>query len=191
MRRLTVPLVATLLAPMLVVSACTVREENADEPAAGEEAADLTPEGPSLASRLLGGGEPMPLDEQQAHPNGTVLQLTSLQVKPSETVITAIITNGDDREIHLNRSGRDETYIATGDGQKLYLSAPVANEQLTIAPGQRMQAELVFLGELRGNGATLIVNEGQAGNQYTQTPGYRIPLPLSEAAFSDDGSKKN
>ncbi len=135
----------------------------------------------------------MPLDIQQAHPNRTVLQLTSLQVKPSETVLTAIITNGADRDIQLNRFGSDDTYLATGDGQKLYLSAPAANDNLTIPPGQRIEAELVFLGELRkGNSATLIINEGnQTGNKYTSTPGFRVAIPIEDAAFSDDGSKKN
>jgi len=183
----------SLIAALTLVG-CTISDEGAD--AGGEtedaEAMDMTPEGPSLASRLLGGGEPMPLDIQQAHPYGTVLQVRSLQIKPSETIITAIVTNGDDREVALNQYGRDDTYIATGDGQKLYLSPPAANEQVTIPPGQRMEAELVFLGELRGEGGTLIVNEGnQTGNQHSQTPGFRIPLPIEDAAFSNDGSKKN
>ena len=186
-------LVAALCIPALALSACTAREDTGSPDEGSTESEDLTPEGPSMTSRLFGGGEPMPLDLQVAHPNKTVLKLTSLQVKPSETVITALITNGRDQEIKLNRYGNNDTFIATGDGQKLFLSPPTTNEDLTIQPGQRIEAELVFLGELpEGTSATLMVNDGnQTGNQYTTSPGFRIPLHLDEAAFSDDGSKKN
>ena len=179
--------------PALALAACSLSDGDASNGEARAESEDLTPEGPSLTARLLGGGEPMPLDIQVAHPNKTVLLINSLQVKPSETVLTATVTNGNDNEIRLNQYGNDDTYIATGDGQKLFLSPPATNENLTIQPGQRIEAELVFLGELReGNTATLMVNNGNdTGNAYTRQPGFRIPLPLESAAFSDDGSKKN
>ena len=184
-----------LTAPLaLSLAACSVSEnEDATTPDGGSEEQDLTPEGPSLTASLFGGGEPMALNLQETHPNRTVLNLRSLQVKPSETVISAIVTNGRDREIHLNQYGNDDTYLVTGSGSKLFLSAPTNNQKVTIQPGQRMEAELVFLGELReGDTATLIINEGnQTSNQHTSQPGFRIPLPLESAAFSDDGSKKN
>lgn len=186
-------ILSAALVPALMLGACS-NSETGDADEAGEaESADMTPEGPSLLSNVFGGGEPMPLDIQETHPNRTVLRLSSLQVKPSETVITATVTNGRDREIHLNQYGNDDTYIVTGNGSKLYLSAPTNNEKITIQPGQRMEAELVFLGELRDNDtATLIVNEGnQTSNEHTPQPGFRITLPLDSAAFSDDGSKKN
>ena len=177
----------------LALAGCSASETADEDTSAEADAADMTPEGPSLLSNVFGGGKPMPLDIQETHPNRTVLRLTSLQVKPSETVISAIVSNGRDREIHLNQYGNDDTYIVTGSGSKLYLSAPPSNEKLTIQPGQRMEAELVFLGELRDDDtATLIVNEGnQTSNAFTSQPGFRITLPLQEAAFSDDGSKKN
>ena len=54
-----------------------------------------------------------------------------------------------------------------------------------------MDAELVFLGELRDNDtATLIVNR-EPDEQREYFGGFRITLPLESAAFSDDGSKKN
>lgn len=177
----------------LALTACSASENEADTSSEATAEQDLTPEGPSVLSNVFGGGEPMPLDIQETHPNRTVLRLTSLQVKPSETVINAIITNGRDGEIHLNQYGNDETYLVTGGGSKLFLSAPPNNETVTIQPGQRMEAELVFLGELRNNDtATLIINEGkQTSNRHSAQPGFRIPLPLESAAFSDDGSKKN
>lgn len=190
-------MVARRLLPLLcataLVTSCGVKNSDEEADAKSSEAADLTPEGPSLISKLIGGGKPMPLDVQVPHANGLILQVDSLQAKPTETVITATIINGDDRENALNQYGNDDTYIVGADGAKLYLSPPANNEKLNIPAGQKMQAELVFLGRLSKDGqATLIVNDGDdTGNQYTDTPGFRIPLVLPGAAFSDDGSKKN
>lgn len=183
-------IVTTIAACALIVGCSVAEDKTATEQGAAQ---DLTPEGPSVLSKLIGGGKPMALDIQQAHPNGLVLQINSLQAKPSETVIQATVINGDGDEQSLNRYNSKDTYIVAGDGTKLYLSPPTANPNLQVPAGQRMQAELVFLGRLSdAQGATLIVNEGsQTDNKYTSTPGFRIPLPLTEAAFSDDGSKKN
>lgn len=183
----------TILAASAILVGCGVKEDAADPDATESEAVDMTPEGPSVLAKLMGGGKPMPLDIQQAHPNGVVLQLDSIQAKASETVITATIINGDDGEQSLNSYNNKNTYLVTADGSKLYLSAPTANPKLQVPAGQKMQAELVFLGRLtKGGSATLIVNDGNGtDNEYTSQPGFRIPLPLTDAAFSDDGSKKN
>ena len=182
-----------MLCATALAAACGVKETGEGAEADSTKAADMTPEGPSILSKLVGGGKPMPLDIQQPHANGLVLQLDSIQAKPTETVITATIINGDDRENSLNKYSNKNTYIVSADGSKLYLSPPTANEKLNVPAGQRMQAELVFLGRLSPEGqATLIVNDGsQTDSQNTTTPGFRIPLPLQDAAFSDDGSKKN
>lgn len=183
---------ACALAAGLSLGACSVSEKQPDADAS-DQPQDMTPEGPSILSRLVGGGQPMALDIQQAHPNGVILQLDSIQAKPSETVITATITNGDDSEQSLNRNNNKNTYIVTGDGSKLYLSPPTANPKLQVPAGQKMQAELVFLGRLpKGGSATLFINNGDnTDSEYTSQPGFRIPLPLDDAAFADDGSKKN
>ena len=86
------------LVPALALSACSVSETSEEDGGTDAENTDLTPEGPSMLSNVFGGGEPMPLDIQEAHPNRTVLRLTSLQVKPSETVISATVSNGRDRK---------------------------------------------------------------------------------------------
>lgn len=185
-------LLAIACLPAFALAACSVSETEPDTAPDGEEAADLTPEGPSMTARLFGGGEPVMLDVQQAHANGLVLQLDTIQAKPTETVIAATVINGDDRENSLNKYSNKNTYIVSADGSKLYLSPPTSNEKLQVPAGQRMQAELVFLGRLSPDGpATLIVNDGSdTDNQHTNQPGFRIPLPLTQAAFSDDGLKK-
>lgn len=155
---------------------------------------DLTPEGPSLTARLFGGGKPVPLSIQNAHPTGVVLQLTSVQAKDSETVIGITVINSDNDEQSLNRwANQKDSYLLAASGERLYLSPPQANPELKVGPGQRMEGELVFIGRLpESGGATLILNDGSdTSSEYTTRPGFRIPIQMPATAFSDDGSKKN
>lgn len=164
-----------------------------DDVATNNAAADLTPEGPSLTAQLFGGGKPMPLSLQSAHPAGMVLQLTSIQAKPTETVIGVIAINGSEREQWLNRfSNNRRAFIVASNGERFYLSPPPTNTDLAVQPNQRMEGELVFIGRLPKEGsATLVLNDGQnMSNRFDTSPGFRIDLPLEQAAFSDDGSKK-
>jgi hypothetical protein len=157
-------------------------------------AQDLTPEGPSLASQLFGGGKPMPLSLQNAHSGGLVLQLNAIQAKATETVIRVTVINGDSDEQQLNQWPNNHNgYLLASNGERLYLSPPTANPELRVGAGQRMEGELVFLGRLSpGAGATLVLNDGRdISSVYSNSPGFRIPIPLQSAAFSDDGSKKN
>jgi hypothetical protein len=153
-----------------------------------------TPEGTGVAassapteetpSTLWRGGEQVPLDIQVPHPNGTVLQLTSLQSRQTETVLGIRVINGDDREIQLNRFNNNRNgYIVVDSGERIYLSPPTENRTLAIQPGQTMEGELVFLGRLpQAQSGILILNENNsAENEYTNTPGFRINLPLSAA----------
>lgn len=187
-----------LLAPLalaVALAACSVGSEQqaAKDDVAGENAVDLTPEGPGLGAQLFGGGKPMPLTVQVTSPGGMVLQLTSIQAKPTETVVGVIAINGDDDEQKLNAwPNNKQAYIITSSGERLYLSPPQANPELQVGAGQRMEGQLVFLGRLpQGGGGTLILNDGDINtNQYDNSPGFRIPLPLKAAAWSDDGSKK-
>lgn len=133
---------------------------------------------------LWQGGAQQSLDIQSAHPNGVVLQLTSLQSRPTETAIGIRVMNGRDREIELNRLNNRNGYIVLDSGERLYLSPPANNPRISIPAGQTMEGELVFLGRLpQVRSAVLILNErGGSDNQYSTTPGFRIDLPLEGAA---------
>ena len=181
------------LAAALGVSACGGGGAGNTTATADANQQDLTPEGPSLTARLFGGGKPVPLSIQNAHPTGVVLQLTSVQAKASETVIGITVINSDNDEQSLNRwANQKDSYLLAANGERLYLSPPQANPELKVGPGQRMEGELVFIGRLpETGGATLILNEGRdTSSEYTTRPGFRIPIQLPETAFSDDGSKK-
>lgn len=139
---------------------------------------------PANAAALWAGGAQRPLDIQSAHPNGVVLQLTSLQSRPTETAIGIRVMNGRDREVSLNAFNRRNSYIVLDSGERLYISPPPGNVNISIPAGQTLEGELVFLGRLPPvNSAILMLNENSStDNRYSTTPGFRIDLPLTSVA---------
>lgn len=185
MPRLRLPFLVCV--PTVFLMSCSV--ENSADPADAETVSandagnDTPPTAPSAAgsSSLWNGGETRALDLQSAHPNGVVLQLTSLQSRPTETAIGVRVMNGRDREIQLNRFNNRNGYIVLDNGERLYLSPPANNTRVSIPAGQTLEGELVFLGRLPSvKSAVLILNENATSdNQHTTTPGFRIDLPLA------------
>ncbi len=165
------------------VAACQQEQQQAAAPTAnaGEATAATAAAG---TATLWNGGAAKPLDLQVAHPNGTVLQLTSLQSRLTDTAVGVRVINGRDRDVDLNRfnSNRDG-YILLDSGERLYLSPPATNTRLTIPAGQTFEGELVFLGRLpTARTAVLVMNENSSGtSEYTTTPQFRVDLPLAGA----------
>jgi hypothetical protein len=152
--------------------------------------ADMTPEGPSLAGRLFGGGKPIALTQQKVLQNGMVVNLTSFQAKADESVLGVRIVNGAERDVDLDWSNHKTFLVAAG--QKYWLSPPIENKDLKVTQGSKMEGELVFLGAIpKGATVTLVVNDGMSDAQYSGNPGFSMPLEINETAWSDDGSKKN
>ncbi|VXC43259.1 hypothetical protein [Sphingomonas sp. AX6] len=134
---------------------------------------------------LWNSGQAKPLDIQVAHPNGVVLQVTSLQSRQTDTAVGIRVINGRDREIDLNRFPNNRNgFLLLESGERLFLSPPASNARLTVPAGQTFEGELVFLGRLpMVRTGVMVLNEQQSGdNQYTTTPGFRIDLPLTEPA---------
>lgn len=178
-----------LFAAAAALAAC---QQQAATPAEGNTAgvgtftAPATPGAPAAAgaTTLWNNGAAKPLDLQVAHPNGTVLQLTSLQSRQTETVIGFRVINGRDRDVELNRFNSNRAgYLVLDNGERLYLSPPATNTRLTVPAGQTFEGELVFLGRLSPvQSAVLVLNENSsADNRYTTTPQFRIDLPLGDA----------
>ena len=141
----------------------------------------------TLTGTLWNGGKARPLAIEAVHPDGVVLQLTSLQSRADETVMGMRVTNGHSRAVLLNNTvSSREGYILLETGERLYLSPPPANPGLSMPPGKVYEGELVFLGHLpRLQSAVLVLNDGnREGSAQTDTPGFRIDLPLSTLANS-------
>lgn len=186
-RRYSVRTSVLVIGLCALIAACGQNdaETAAGEPEAGEAAAPTAAATAATGtSSLWRDGAVAPLDVQVAHPNGVVLQLTSLQSRATETALGVRILNGRDREVKLNRFNNRNGYIVMDNGERIYLSPPPSNQDLTIQPGQTLEGELVFLGRLPPTpGAILVLNENASGNsEYSTTPGFRIPLPVAEGA---------
>lgn len=174
---------ALALALLASLSACQQQNAASSTPDANAVAAAGGAAAAPVAS-LWNGGAAKPLDIQVANPNGTVLQLTSLQSRPTDTAVGIRVINGRDRDVDLNRFNNREGYILLDTGEKLYLSPPATNTKLTIPAGQTFEGELVFLGRLPpAKTAILVMNENSSGNsEYSTTPQFRVDLPLAGAA---------
>ena len=94
-----------LTVALLLLSACGSKTDSPAATVTDNATADMTSEGPGLPTRLFGGGKPMPLDTQQQAANGTILYITSIQAKPTETVLGVKVVNGFLRS-HPGRCGR-------------------------------------------------------------------------------------
>lgn len=171
----------------LGLSACNVSDTSAGNTAA---TASPTTQPPANSpaegapSNLWNGGNAKALEIQVAHPNGTVLQLTSLKSAATSTIVGLRVINGRDRDIEINRFNNRQGYILLDSGERLYLSPPTGNPRLSIPAGQSFEGELVFLGRLPPvRSAMLVLNENSdTDSQYTTTPGFRIDLPVADTA---------
>ncbi|NJC33475.1 hypothetical protein GGR88_000949 [Sphingomonas jejuensis] len=179
-------------AALFAISAGLLLGGCAQQPGNGANSSEPDAAAPTAAATATAGtgtawanGDRKPLDIQSAHPNGVVLQLTSLQSRPTETVVGVRVINGREQAIDLNRFNRNRNgYLALDTGERLYLSPPGSNLRLTVEAGQTMEGELVFLGKLPPvQNAVLILNENsQTDSQYTTTPAFRINMPLGTIA---------
>lgn len=177
---------ATVMAMAIAASACGQEAATPDTSADVQQprtAALATAGNETAPTTLWNNGEASPLDIQVAHPNGVVLQLTSLQSRATETVVGVRVINGRTREVQLNRFNNNRHgYIVVDSGERIYLSPPPSNAQLAIQANQTLEGELVFLGRLpRAQSAVLVLNEnGSTDSESTAQPGFRIDLPLQE-----------
>lgn len=141
----------------------------------------------ALALAACGGGrgsanEGAPQDIQIAHPAGVVLQVRSVAVGGEATLVRASVMNGRNRDIQLN-PGRENTYLLTDAGEKLFLVTPPANGALAVPAGRTIDAALVFAGALpRGERATLVINQhGRSDSVHTNTPRFEAVLAVGDA----------
>ena len=133
---MTIAKFAVVSASFLALAACQQEAaapvQNGTAPAEAGNAAPAQG-GNQATANLWNDGAAKPLDTQVAHPNGTVLQLTSLQSRPTDTVVGFRVINGRERDVELNRFNSNQRgYLVLDNGERLYLSPPATNTRLSI-----------------------------------------------------------
>ncbi len=146
----------------------------------------------AFAQDSTGEAASVPLEMQVTHPNGTIVQLSAIQAGLSETVVTAQIINGFKNDIAIAKRPRD-SFLRAADGTQLFISPPIDNDQFRIPAKMKVEGELVFIGRLPRTESVVLILNDEAGNdsEFSGTPRFEITIPLDEAAFSEDGLKKN
>lgn len=127
------------------------------------------------------GAEPIVLDLQANHPNGSVLIVKSMERGPDSTTLEIVVTSAD-REIELNRG--DSMVLIDSSGARHLLVPPADNEEIVIPPNSRLTGEMVFSGRLdpAAERVVLSTNDGVGGSAtsaQTSRPVFRLELPLS------------
>jgi len=82
---------------------------------------------------------------QDRHPNGSLLQVTSVSVERTGIVVGISVVNGHTDEITLNSWG---LYLQDDAGNGYNFREPAQNGDLALAPGAELVGDLVFLGVL-------------------------------------------
>jgi outer membrane protein OmpA-like peptidoglycan-associated protein len=141
---------------------------------------------PAVAAVLLvlvfwQGGQAAPL-ARDVHPNGAVLSVHQLSLRPDQTLVAVEVKNRFDEPVYLN--ARDGTHLVDDFGRQYPLDPPPGNPRLEVLPGQSLRADLGFQGA-PGPGARrlfLVVNSGGAvrHGRRTSRPYWRLELPLRE-----------
>ncbi|GGB55112.1 OmpA family protein [Blastomonas aquatica] len=133
---------------------------------------------------ILGGGDGTPVDIQEAHPSGVVLNVRTIRIDGERTAVDLTVINGRDREIRLNQ-GRENSYVLGDGGEKLLLVPPSGNTTLAVPGTRATDMTLVFEGAASGSGnITLVLNENGSLESYSNNPRFQISLPVSGSGGS-------
>ncbi|WP_324806885.1 hypothetical protein SH584_10340 [Sphingomonas sp. LY29] len=170
-------------AAAMLLSACSseTTENTANDAAptstasGGDEPSNATTTAPAAEASAV-----FPLNLTQTSQSGVVVQLTSIQMLPAETVVGVKIVNNYSRSAALNR----RSYLSGGNGAQLEMRAPDGNEYLKVAPTQTLTGELVFKGRpLEGSDAVLVLNEGYKDSEVQDTPPMTFQIPLVQLGY--------
>jgi hypothetical protein len=131
--------------------------------------------------------EPITLDRQAIHSNGTVLIVRSVEPLEDSTRVAITVTTAD-REVALNRN--NSMALVDTKGAEYRLVPPADNESVAIPANSRMKGEMVFSGRLdpKLDRVVLVTNQGNGGssdNRFSTLPTFRIELPLRAPATAE------
>lgn len=130
----------------------------------------------------MSGGEGDPVNTQRVHPAGVVVEVLSFRRSNERSLVNIRVLNGRDRDIKLSGS-RDNSYVLTDAGEKLFLVDSPTNAGLAVPAGKVMDGALIFAGNLPSSGtASLVLNANDSGTgEYSTRPRFEVALPLDRA----------
>lgn len=203
-RRYT-PFGAALAWALLLAAACQPATDaddvTAPSPAADSETAhddpddgadDAEDEADDQSPRGGDGGdlrEPLTLDIQQAHANGTVVRILGARFLSNAIELEVEILNGAPRDVFLHHVTHQPFHMHLLDdaGNRYALNPPPDNEMVTVDEGQRLQGTLTFLGRVdpAATELTLHTYGGHDGDPGSQNPLFEdvkmsLAIPLGD-----------
>ncbi|HEX3863992.1 MAG TPA: OmpA family protein [Stellaceae bacterium] len=124
---------------------------------------------------------------QENHPDGAILRASSVRVGGGGCGVSLLAANGNDRAIQLNQNS--SLTLLDAQGTALPPATLEGNPDLTVPPGDRLEATLVFpcRADAAGTTMTLVSNRGTSGtsdNPYDTLPVLSLKLPAESAGAS-------
>ncbi|WP_026872489.1 hypothetical protein [Inquilinus limosus] len=121
------------------------------------------------------------LEQQQTHPSGVAMTLTSITFRANAIIVAANVINPSDRPVSLNRGG---SLVLTDDrGRSHPFVPPTDNPEVQVAPRSRVAASFVFAGPLAGDARSVQIStngvSGSRSDRLTSAPSFLFRVPVS------------
>ncbi|OWJ65858.1 hypothetical protein [Inquilinus limosus] len=146
-------------------------------PAPAPQAAPATSVAPSAQEP----GRTVRLEQQQAHPNGVAMTLTSITYRADSIIVAASIDNLSDRSMSLNRGG--SLVLVDDRGRAHPFMPPADNPEVQIGARSRVTASFVFAGPLAEDARTVQIStngpSGSRSDRLTSAPAFLFRVPVS------------
>lgn len=126
-------------------------------------------------------GRTVRLEQQQAHPSGVAMTLSSITYRADSIIVTASISNLSERPVSLNRGG---SLVLVDDGGRSHPFVPPAdNPEVQIDARSRVAASFVFTGPLADDARTVQLStngpSGSRSDRLTSAPAFLFRVPVS------------
>ncbi|WP_343715267.1 hypothetical protein [Inquilinus sp.] len=126
-------------------------------------------------------GRTVRLEQQQAHPSGVAMTLSSITYRADSVIVAATITNLSDRAVSLNHGG--SLVLVDDRGRSHPFVPPADNPEVQIGPRSRVTASFVFVGPIDGDARTVQLStngsSGSRSDRLTSAPAFLFRMPVS------------
>ncbi|MGK9165805.1 hypothetical protein KXR53_05880 [Inquilinus limosus] len=128
-----------------------------------------------------GAGRTVRVEQQQTHPSGVMMTLTSVTFQANAIIVAASILNLSDRPTSLNRGG--SLVLVDDQGRSHPFVPPTDNPEVRVAARSRVAATFVFAGPLAGDTRSVQIStnglSGSRSDRLTSAPSFLFRVPVS------------